>query len=204
MGVNFAVTVLLGIAMKRWKKVLIGFFLNHLTWNKWNRPLWPGLIYEEKTSENLYEQKCHPTKTAVLAAQPFLTAHQGFFMLFPHLQDAPVHCNLALEYSLSKVAWEIHVIKINLEWSNASNCQNTSSLYYKFWVDPKYGADGVLVGWGFLQFIFQFYYLVYTARSLRTHALLWAFAYKLPTPVPANPAIGREYLKTLKWQGKLL
>lgn len=69
-------------------------------------------------------------------------------MLFSHLQDGPVNCNLALEHSLSKVAWEIHVIKINLPWSNADNCQNTRVSYITNSELTWNVADGVLVGWG--------------------------------------------------------
>lgn len=79
------------------------------------------------------QQNCCVGHTAI----PYSTSN--FFMLLPHLQDGPVHCSLALEQNLSKVAWEINVIKINLAWSNAGNCQNTSFLHYKFWVDLKCG-----------------------------------------------------------------
>lgn len=67
-------------------------------------------------------------------------------MLLPHLQDEPVRCNLALEHSLSQVAWEINVIKINLEWSNAGNCQNTRVPYITNSESTRNVADGVLVG----------------------------------------------------------
>lgn len=62
-------------------KILIGFFLKHLTWNKWNNETTvPGVVWSMKRKDlesNLYEQKS-PTKPAVLAMQPFLRAHQVF------------------------------------------------------------------------------------------------------------------------------
>lgn len=58
-------------------------------------------------------------------------------------------------------------------------------------------ADGVLVGWVFFYNLFSSFNN-WSRQQEAWELMLWAFAHKLPTPVPANPAIARDYLKTLK------
>lgn len=203
---NFGATLLLGTAKKCWKKVLIGF-LKHLTWSKWNNTTTvPGVVQSMKRihlENNLYNKKLpHQNCCVGHTAIPYSTS--SFFMLLPHLQDGPVHCSLALEHSLSKVAWEIHVIKINLAWSNAGNCQNAKVSYITNSELTRNVADGVLVGWGFFTIYFPVLITGLDNKKPGNSCSALAFAHKLPTPVPANPAIARDYLKTLKWQGKLL
>lgn len=147
---DFGAALLLDTAKKCWNKVLIGFFLEipYLEWN--NETTVPGVVKSTKRihlENNFYKQKKLPHQNCCVGHTAIPYSISRIFMLLPHLQDGPVNCNLALEHSLSKVAWEIHVIKINLPWSNAGNCQNTRVSYITNSELTWNVADGVSIGW---------------------------------------------------------
>lgn len=202
---NFGATLLLGTAKKCWKKVLIGF-LKHLTWSKWNNTTTvPGVVQSMKRihlENNLYKKKLpHQNCCVGHTAIPYSTS--SFFMLLPHLQDGPVHCSLALEHSLSKVAWEIHVIKINLAWTNAGNCQNTRVSYITNSELTWNVADGVLVGWRFFTIYFPVLITGLDNKKPGNSCSALGLCTQITYPSASNSCCSQRLLKNTEMTGKV-
>lgn len=202
---DFGATLLLGTAKKCWKKVLIGFFLKHLTWVKWNNETTvPGVVPSMKRihlENNFYKQKKLPNQNCCVGHTAFPYSTSRLFMLLPHLQDGPVNCNLALEHSLSEVAWEIHVIKINLAWSNAGNCQNTRVSYITNSELTWNVADGVLVGLG--SFTIYFPVLITGLDSKKPGNSCSGLCAQITYPSASKSCYSQRLLKNTEMTGKV-